>query len=99
VLLRLSLRVASASQALAVALALGVVAGCASPASRPTARPPAPPSGLTPTACERNALLTGQPPDVSSPAAAAENLRWGELAPESCPDVGRLDDRPPGFRR
>jgi hypothetical protein len=52
-----------------------------------------------PTACERSALLTGKPPDVSSPAAAAENLRWGALAPESCPDVGRLDDSPPGTRR
>ena len=97
--IRLSPRVASATRALALVLALGAVAGCASSAPRPPVRPPAPPSGLTPTACERSALLTGQPPDVTSPAAAAENLRWGELAPESCAEVGRLDDRLPGLGR
>ncbi len=43
--------------------------------------------------------MTGKAPDVDSPAAAAENLRWGALAPESCPDAGRLDDSPPGARR
>ena len=43
--------------------------------------------------------MTGQAPDVTSPAAAAENLRWGALAPESCPEPGRLDMGPPGARR
>ncbi|HEV3345476.1 MAG TPA: hypothetical protein VHC93_00215 [Methylomirabilota bacterium] len=43
--------------------------------------------------------MTGQVPDVSSPEAAAENLRWGVLAPETCPEPGRLDDSPPGTRR
>ena len=88
----------STARALCVAALLVAAAGCVSPAPRAPARPPAP-SGLTPTACERYALLTGKPPDVGSPAAAAENLRWGELAPESCPDAGRLDDSPPGLRR
>lgn len=86
-------------RALALTLALCAAGGCVATAPRATARPPAPPSGLTPTACERNALLTGKPPDVDSPAAAAENLRWGVLAPESCPDVNRLDDRAPGRGR
>jgi hypothetical protein len=99
VLLHLPPGVACAARALAGTLALCAVAGCASTAPRAPARGPAAPAGLTPTACERSALLTGKPPDVSSPAAAAENLRWGALAPESCPDVGRLDDSPPGTRR
>jgi hypothetical protein len=77
---------------------LVALAGCASATPRAPLRPPAP-SGLTPTACERYALLTGKAPEVSSPAAAAENLRWGVLAPESCPDAARLDDSPPGLRR
>ena len=85
--------------ALALTLALCAAGDCAAASPRATARPPAPPSGLTPTACERSALLTGKPPDVDSPAAAAENLRWGVLAPESCPDVNRLDDRAPGRGR
>jgi hypothetical protein len=89
---------ASAARALRVAALLLAAAGCASPAPRAAVPPPAP-SGLTPTACERYALLTGKPPDVGSPAAAAENLRWGALSPESCPDAGRLDDSPPGMRR
>ena len=80
---------------LALPLAMALLAGCttaAPPASRPvTERPP--------TACERSALMTGQAPDVTSPEAAAENLRWGVLAPETCPEPGRLDDSPPGTRR
>jgi len=40
-----------------------------------------------------------QAPDVTSPEAAAEGLRWGALAPESCPEPGRLDASPPGTRR
>ena len=43
--------------------------------------------------------MTGQAPDVTSPEAGAENLRWGALAPESCPEPGRLDTSPPGTRR
>jgi len=77
---------------------LVAIAGCASGRSRASSHPPAP-SGLTPTACERYALMTGKAPDVASPAAAAENLRWGALAPETCPDAGRLDDSPPGVPR
>ncbi len=75
-------------------LAVGLLAGCAPAVPRPV-----PPAGLVPTACERSALMTGQAPDVSSPEAAAENLRWGALAPESCPEPGRLDASPPGTRR
>ena len=75
-------------------LAVGLLAGCATAVPRPV-----PPAGLVPTACERSALMTGQAPDVSSLEAAAENLRWGALAPESCPEPGRLDASPPGTRR
>jgi len=75
-------------------LAVGLLAGCATAVPRPV-----PPAGLVPTACERSALMTGQAPDVSSPEAAAENLRWGALAPESCPEPRRLDASPPGTRR
>ena len=75
-------------------LAVGLLAGCATAVPRPV-----PPASLVPTACERSALMTGQAPDVSSPQAAAENLRWGALAPESCPEPGRLDASPPGTRR
>lgn len=82
---------------LGLSLAVGLLAGCASAVARPA--PPAPREGLVPTACERSALMTGQPPDVTSPEAAAENLRWGALAPESCPEPGRLDASPPGTRR
>jgi hypothetical protein len=76
-------------------LAVGLLAGCATAVPRPV--PPA--GGLVPTACERSALMTGQAPDVTSPEAAAENLRWGALAPESCPEPGQLDASPPGTRR
>jgi len=79
---------------LAVSLAVALLAACAAPARRP-----APPDRLVPTACERSALMTGQAPDVTSPEAAAENLRWGGLAPESCPEPGRLDAGPSGVRR
>jgi hypothetical protein len=80
---------------LALPLAMALLAGCAT-AAPPTARPVA---ERPPTACERSALMTGQTPDVASPEAAAENLRWGVLAPETCPEPGRLDDSPPGTRR
>ena len=43
--------------------------------------------------------MTGQAPDVTSAEAAAEGLRWGALAPETCPEPGRLDASPPGMRR
>ena len=79
---------------LGVPLAVGLLAGCATAVPRP-----APPERLVPTACERSALMTGQAPDVTSPEAAAEGLRWGALAPESCPEPGRLDASPPGTRR
>jgi hypothetical protein len=79
---------------LAVSLAVALLAACAAPAGRPV-----PPDRLVPTACERSALMTGQAPDVTSPEAAAENLRWGGLAPESCPEPGRLDAGPSGARR
>ncbi|HJV59011.1 MAG TPA: hypothetical protein VJ971_23675 [Methylomirabilota bacterium] len=75
-------------------LAVALLAGCTTAAPRPAL-----PERLVPTACERSALMTGQAPDVTSPAAAAENLRWGALAPESCPEPGRLDMGPPGARR
>jgi len=75
-------------------LAVGLLAGCATAVPRP-----APTERLAPTACERSALMTGQAPDVTSPEAAAEGLRWGALAPESCPEPGRLDASPPGTRR
>jgi hypothetical protein len=40
--------------------------------------------------------MTGRPPDPTDPLVVAEGLRWGVLAPESCPDGGgRLDSSPP----
>ena len=70
-------------------LAIGLLGGCA------TAAAPGPsPGALAPTACERSALMSGRPPDVSSPEAVAEGLRWGMLAPETCPEPGRLDVDP-----
>jgi hypothetical protein len=79
------------------ALAAVALAGCAT--AVPVA--PAPPPGhFTPTACERSVLVTGQAPDLTSPQAVAENLRWGALAPETCPEAGRLDEgSPSGGRR
>ena len=82
---------------LALLLAAGLLAGCAT-ASVPR-RVPAPAERFAPTACERSALMSGQEPDVTSPEAVAEGLRWGALAPETCPEPGRLDERPPGIRR
>ena len=71
-----------------------LLAACAS------VTPGAPPKGLTPTACEKRALMTGEAPDVTSPEAVAESLRWGEFAPETCPEAaGRLDLGPPWDRR
>ena len=36
--------------------------------------------------------MTGQAPDLTSVEAVAEGMRWGQLAPETCPDAGgRLD--------
>lgn len=36
--------------------------------------------------------MTGRPPDVGGVEAVAYELRWGLLAPESCPEAGgRLD--------
>jgi hypothetical protein len=70
-----------------VSLTAVLVAGCAS--APPAARPP---EGLRPTACEKRALMTGRPPDVGGVEAVAYELRWGLLAPESCPEAGgRLD--------
>ena len=64
---------------------LGLFAACTSaPAS---IRPPATSAGPRPTACEKRALMTGQVAD-SSPKAVAEDLSWGALAPETCPDAG-----------
>jgi hypothetical protein len=71
---------------LGVPLAMGLLAGCAT-----TVSPGPAPERLAPTACERRTLMTGQAPDVSSPEAVAEGLRWGVLAPETCPEPGRLD--------
>lgn len=79
---------------LAVPLAIGLLAGCA-----PAVAPRPAPEKLTPTACERSALMSGRAPDVSSPEAVAEGLRWGVLAPETCPEPGRLDFDPPGRSR
>jgi hypothetical protein len=70
----------------ALALAAALLAGCASAAPAP------PPDRLAPTACEKRALMTGQAPDPSRVEVVAEGMRWGLLAPESCPDAGgRLD--------
>jgi hypothetical protein len=62
---------------------------------------PSPPlRGLTPTACEKRALMTGQVPDDMTPEAVAESLPWGALAPETCPEAGgRLILGPPWDRR
>jgi len=63
-----------------------LLAGCASVAPAASAR------GLTATACEKSAFMTGLVPDTSDPRVIAESLMWGILAPESCPDAaGRLD--------
>jgi hypothetical protein len=63
-----------------------LLAGCASVA------PPAPARQFTGTACEKRAFMTGHAPDPADPLVIAESLRWGVLAPESCPDAaGRLD--------
>lgn len=71
----------------AVALTAGLLAGCASTA------PALPSDRLTPTACEKRALMTGQAPDVAGVAAVVEGLFL--LAPESCPEAGgRLDGGP-----
>jgi hypothetical protein len=79
---------------LGVPLAIGLLAGCATAvAPRPS------PERLAPTACERSTLMSGRAPDLSSPEAVAEGLRWGVLAPETCPEPGRLDVDPPGGRR
>ena len=65
-----------------------LLAGCVSAA--PPSRPPE--AKLTPTACEKRALMTGQPPDLVGVEAVANDMRWGLLAPESCPEAGgRLD--------
>ena len=32
--------------------------------------------------------MTGKAPDATDPNQVAESLRWGILAPESCPDAG-----------
>ena len=78
---------------LVVSLAIGLLGGCATAAApRPS------PGTLVPTACERSALVSGRAPDLTSPEAVAEDLRWGVLAPETCPEPGRLDVAPPGGR-
>jgi hypothetical protein len=75
------------ARAAVVSLAAALLAGCASAAPAPRA-----PDRLTPTACEKRALMTGQSPDASGVEAVAHDLRWGLLAPESCPEAGgRLD--------
>ena len=69
------------------ALTAWLIAGCAS------TTPALPSDRLTPTACEKHALMTGRAPDVAGVAAVVEGLFL--LAPESCPDAGgRLDGRP-----
>ena len=38
--------------------------------------------------------MTGQAPDVAGAEAVAEGMRWGLLAPETCPDAaGKLRSR------
>ena len=72
-----------------------LIAACISP---PVAPSP-PPRRLAPTACEKRALMTGQVADTASPAAVAESLPWGALAPETCPAAGgRLILGPPWDR-
>lgn len=74
-----------------------LLAACATVAPDPPATPP---RGLTATACEKNALMTGQASDVISPESVAEDLRWGELAPETCSEAAtRLDGGPASGRR
>jgi hypothetical protein len=76
-------------------LMVSLLAACA-----PAVTPGTPPPRLTPTACEKRALMAGQAPDVASPEAVAESLRWGVLAPETCPEsAGRLILGPPWGRR
>lgn len=70
-----------------VALTAGLLAGCAS------AAPALPSDRLTPTACEKRALMTGQAPDWTGVEAVVQGLFL--LAPESCPEAGgRLDGGP-----
>ena len=76
-----------------ISLAIGLLAGCATAVASHLS-----PEKLAPTACERSALMSGRAPDVSSPEAVAEGLRWGVLAPETCPEPGLLDVDPPGGR-
>lgn len=74
---------------------VGLIAACA---SAPVAPGPPPPA-LQPTACEKRALMTGEVAETRSPAAVAESLPWGALAPETCPDAGaRLILGPPWSR-
>lgn len=75
-----------------LALAAALLVGCATAA--PPSRPLAPPrEGLTPTACEKRALMTGRSPDPAAVETVSEGLRWGVLAPESCStEGGRLRD-------
>jgi len=41
--------------------------------------------------------MTGQAPDPAALQTVTDGLRWGLLAPESCPDGGgRLDGGPLG---
>jgi hypothetical protein len=58
-----------------------------------TALPPPAAERLTPTACEKRALWTGQAPDLAAVAAVADAMWWGLLAPETCPDAGGHLDR------
>jgi hypothetical protein len=72
---------------LLLALTAALPAGCAA------ATPALLSDRLTPTACEKRALMTGQAPDDTGVAAVVEGLFL--LAPESCPDAGgRLDGGP-----
>jgi hypothetical protein len=76
-----------------------LIAACTSAPVTPVT-PARPPRGLTPTACEKRALMTGQASDGMSPEAVAESLPWGALAPETCPEAaGRLNLGPPWGRR
>ena len=74
------------------ALVAALLVGCATAPPPRTLAPPR--EGLTPTACEKRALMTGQAPDPAAAETVAEGLRWGVLAPESCStEGGRLRDR------
>ena len=69
-------------------LTAALLAGCAPTVARP-------PDRLAPTACEKRALMMGEPPDLTSVGAVAEGMFWGQLAPETCPDAGgRLEGGP-----